>query len=255
MNEAARLLRYAVPGALFLLLYGVWFLIDSHLRDNNLTRVSAGTAALVGGAAIPVGLVVGMIAAEITWCPWLHGRLLRTIDNRRVARRHLPDVDDCDAERLVGIVDVRIHEAYRQKGHPHTLHRLRSLTDLYQGLGHGAVAAVLALLLIVATAGATCLWPSTWPPDGLFVCRSVLVLASALVCFLIAWGMCRSHQRVVRIVEAMAGDILQNAPSVRTQIPSRSPTSGGGRGGGGSPGRPQIPSRSPTSRRRTRRRR
>ena len=169
MSEAARLLRLIVPGALFLMLYGLWFFLDSNLEDRRLPQVSAWGAALAGGATIPLGFIAQMIAAEITWlqCPrwlrwlrWLRWRPLRTIDNRRVVR----EIAGADAYRsktdvqLVSIVDFQIHRAYKNDEHPHTLVRLRSLTDLYQGLGHGAVAALMALFAMLATTLATLHW-------------------------------------------------------------------------------------------------
>ena len=215
MSEAARVLRLIVPGALFLMLYGLWFFVDSHLVRGGLPGVSPGGAGLAAGATIPVGFVAQMIAAEITWvtCPrWLRWlglrwRPLRTIDNRYVVRE-VYEADCCSKTdvQLVGIVDFHIHQAYRSCENPDGLRRLRSLTDLYQGLGHGAVAAVMALVAIVATILATALWfgedLDNWSRGGLL---GIFLVA----CGLLFLRMCVSHQRVVTIAQAMVVEILR----------------------------------------------
>ena len=208
MNEAARLLRLVAPGALFVLLYGAWFVIDTNLCDRPLPQINAGGAALVAGAAIPIGFVAQVIAAEITWCPLLQERPwrpLRTINNRSVSqqvrgiREARPDLD------LVGIVDVWIHEGYKNAEQPHVLNRLRSVADLYQGLGHGAVSALMAILAIVVTLVVTWDWPFRGSDDA---ARLALLVIGLGVCGLVSWGMCRSHQRVVRIAEVMVVETL-----------------------------------------------
>ena len=206
MNDAARLLRYAAPGALFLLLYGVWFLFDSHRSGRDLPDIGLGTAALIAGAAIPIGFVAGMVAGEITWFGPLRRWLFRTIDNEAIAYQRLRDVDELDLKRLAGIVDVRLHEAYGEDEHPHALRRARSIADLYQGLAHGAVAALLALLSIWVTLVVTSVWPGE---DSLDEHRWVAVAVSTIVCLVLLAGMCISHRRVVRIAEAMVDDILR----------------------------------------------
>ena len=201
MSETARLLRWFVPGALFLLLYGVWFLLDSSLADRAIPDINTGTAAILAGSAIPIGFVIGMIAAEITWCRWSQW-WLQTIDFTAVAEQITDKKHIRDQECLAGIVDVRVHEAYREDEQPHVLHRVRSLTDLYQGLGHGSVAAVLVLVPIAVTLMMT--RGDGWCDVG----RCALAGVYLVVCLLIAAGMCRSHRRVIRIAEAMANDIL-----------------------------------------------
>ena len=202
MSETARLLRWFVPGALFLLLYGAWFLLDSNLSGRAVPEINAGTVAILGGSAIPIGFVIGMIAAEVTWWPWLSRWWLQTIDYKAVApgKAHI-----CDLECLAGIVDVRVHEAYGASEQPHALHRVRSITDLYQGLGHGSVAAALALPFMAVTLIATSVWPGDEPLGGP---RAVLFVVSAAICLALAWGMRSSHRRVIRIAEAMADDVL-----------------------------------------------
>lgn len=204
MSETARLLRWFVPGALFLLLYGAWFLLDSNLSGRAVPEINAGTVAILGGSAIPIGFVIGMIAAEITWWPWRKW-WLQTIDYKAVAKRIPGRTHICDLECLAGIVDVRVHEAYVASEQPHALRRVRSLTDLYQGLGHGSVAAALVFLLIVATVLVTSVWPGDEPLGGP---RAVLFGVSAETCLALAWGMRSSHRRVIRIAEAMASDVL-----------------------------------------------
>ena len=206
MNDAARLLRYAAPGALFLLLYGVWFLIDSHLAERDLPDIDVGAAALIAGAAIPIGFVAAMVAGEINWMMPLRRWLFLTIDNQAIADRRLRDVDECDPERLVGIVDMRLHEAYGGEEQPHALRRARSVADLYQGLAHGAVAAFLALLSVVFTAFVTSIWPGDDPLDAP---RWVAVASCTVVCVALVVGMCSSHRRVIRIAEAVVDDILK----------------------------------------------
>ena len=201
MNETARLLRWFVPGALFLLLYGVWFLLDSNLSGRATPEISTGTVAILVGSAIPIGFVIGMIAAEITWSGWLSQRWLQTIDYKAVAKRIPGKAHIDDLKCLAGIVDVRVHEAYGASEQPHALHRVRSVTDLYQGLGHGSVAAMLALPPMVVTLVVT--WGGA--PD---VRRCLLAGGYLVVCLLIAVGMGRSHRRVIRIAEAMANDVL-----------------------------------------------
>ena len=214
MNEAARLLRLFVPGAVFLLLYGVWFVLDSNLGCRSLPRISVGAAALAGGTAIPIGFVAQTIAAEITWCSWLRWRPLRTIDNRAVARL-IPDVseDRLSREELVGIVDVRMHEKYGRDEYPHAMNRVRSLTDLYQGLAHGAVAAFLAPLPMIVTVLVTPGWPGDDPLDR---ARWALLTVSIAVCAVLVLCMGRSHQRVITITGAMVRDILDPRKLVRS---------------------------------------
>ena len=199
MSETARLLRWFVPGALFLLLYGVWFLLDSSLSGRAVPEINTGTAAILGGSAIPLGFVIGMIAAEITWCPWSKW-WLRTIDYKAVAKQITCKECTDDLEKLAGIVDVRVHEAYQEQSH--ALQRVRSLTDLYQGLGNGSVAAALALLPMVVTLA------MPWGDASFDVRRYALAGGYLVVCLLLAACMCRSHRRVIRIAEAMANDIL-----------------------------------------------
>lgn len=205
MSETARLLRWFVPGALFLLLYGVWFLLDSNLSGRAVPEINAGTVAILVGSAIPIGFVIGMIAAEITWSGWLSQRWLQTIDYKAVAKRIPGKTHIRDLKCLAGIVDVRVHEAYGGSEQPHALHRVRSVTDLYQGLGHGSVAAALALLFMAVTLIATSICSGDELPDGP---RVGLFVMSAAICLALAWGMGRSHQRVIRIAEAMANDVL-----------------------------------------------
>ena len=208
MNEAARLLRLLAPGTLFLLLYGVWFVLDSNLCNRSLPQVSGGAVALVGGAAIPIGFVAQMVAAEITWLRCLQGRRWRpflTINNRKVAQQIRaigegePDLD------LVGIVDVWIHEAYADTKHAHTLNRMRSVADLYQGLAHGSVVSAMAGLVAVATVFATSCWPGDEPLGSP---RIALLGVCVVVCAVLSWRMCTSHRRVVGIAETMVREIL-----------------------------------------------
>ena len=203
MSETARLLRWFVPGALFLLLYGAWFLLDSNLSDRAAPEINAGTVAILVGSAIPIGFVIGMIAAEITWWPWRKW-WLRTIGYKAVAQQIPGKAHIGDLECLAGIVDIRVHEAYGASEQPHALHRVRSLTDLYQGLGHGSVAAALALLFMAVTLIAT----SIWSGDELHGPRVGLFAVSAAICLALAWGMGRSHRRVIRIAEGMTNDVL-----------------------------------------------
>ena len=243
MSEAARVLRLIVPGALFLMLYGLWFFLDSTLTGRPLPGVSPGGAALAGGVTIPLGFVAQMIAAEITWigCPrwlrwlgrrrwvrwlgrrrwvqwfgrrrwvqWLGGwrwRPLRTIDNRGVVR-DVYGFDCCSKTdvQLVSIVDFHTHRAYKSDENPHGLRRLRSLTDMYQGLGHGAVATGMALLAMLGTAPATVWW---FRDDPVNLSRGFLLVASIAACGLLSWWMCVSHQRVVTIAQEMVMEILR----------------------------------------------
>ena len=234
MSEAARVLRLIVPGALFLMLYGLWFFLDSTLTGRELPGVSPGGAALAGGATIPLGFVAQMIAAELTWieCPrwlrwlggrrwirWLGGRRwrewlvrlrwrpLRTIDNRGVVRE-VYGADCCSKTdvQLVSIVDFHIHRAYKNDENPHGLWRLRSLTDMYQGLGHGAVATGMALLAMLATAPATIWWFGDDPMNG---SRGLLLGIFVAACGLLFWWMYVSHQRVVTIAQEMVVEILR----------------------------------------------
>lgn len=221
MSEAARILRLVVPGALFLTLYGLWFALDSRLAGRDLPGVSAGAAALAGGATIPLGFVAQMIAAEITWwqCPrWLQWlglrwRPLRTIDNRGVVRE-VHEADCCSKTdvQLVSIVDFQVHQAYRRDESPHGLWRLRSLTDMYQGLGNGAVATGMALLAMLTTAPATAWWLGD---DPLNWSRGFLLIAGVVACGLLFWGMCVSHQRVVTIAQEMVVEILRDQEEER----------------------------------------
>ena len=208
MNEAARLLRLLAPGTLFLLLYGVWFVIDSNLCNRSFPRVSVGAVALVGGAAIPIGFVAQMVAAEITWLRWLQGRHWRpflTINNRNVAQQiRVIGQDESDVD-LVGIVDVWIHEAYIGEDHPHALNRLRSVADLYQGLAHGSVVSAMAGLVAGATVFATSCWPGDEPLGS---SRIALLIVCLAVCAVLSWRMCTSHRRVVGIAETMVREIL-----------------------------------------------
>lgn len=215
MSEAARVLRLIVPGALLLLLYGLWFFLDSTLTGRELPGVSPGGAALAGGATIPLGFVAQMIAAEITWlqCPrWLRWlglrwRPLRTIDNRGVVRE-VYGADCCSKTdvQLVSIVDFQIHQAYENDENPHGLWRLRSLTDIYQGLGNGAVATAMALLAMLATTPATVRWFGDDPVD---LSRGFLLFIFVVACGLLFWGMYVSHQRVVTIAQEMVVAILR----------------------------------------------
>ena len=216
MSEAARVLRLIVPGALCLMLYGLWFFVDSHLVRGGLPGVSPGGAALAAGATIPVGFVAQMIAAEITWsrCPrwlwWLglRWRPLRTIDNQGVVREVYGT--DCSSKtdvQFVSIVDFHIHRAYKNDENPHGLWRLRALTDMYQGLGHGTVAAGMALLAMLATAPATVLWFGDDPVNGP---RGLLLGIFVAVCGLLFWRMYVSHQRVVTIAQEMVVEILRD---------------------------------------------
>ena len=207
MNEAARLLRLIAPGALFLLVYGGWFAVDSHLYGRTLPQISAGAAALVAGAAIPIGFVAQVIAAEITWFPLLQKRRwrpLRTINNRSVSQQIRGIREARSDVHLVGVVDVWIHDAHRNAEHPHLLGRLRSVADLYQGLSHGAVASLMAIVAILGTSMVTWDWP-VGLDDGE---RLAVLIASLGVCVLLFFGMCRSHQRVVTIAEVMVVEAL-----------------------------------------------
>lgn len=208
MSEAARLLRLVAPGALFLLVYGVWFFLDSQLCMRTLPGIDAGTAALVAGATIPIGFVAQVTAAEITWLPGLRDRCwrpLRTINNRGISVRHRGLKEHRPRVDLVGIVDVWIHEAYQREEHPHALDRLRSVADLYQGLAHGAAASFLAAL----SAGTTILVTWFWlGDDSVLGDRGLLLFGHWAVCGFLIWGLCASHQRVVRIAEAMVDEIL-----------------------------------------------
>lgn len=243
MSEAARVLRLVVPGALFLMLYSLWFFLDSILIGRRLPGVSPGGAALAGGATIPLGFVAQMIAAEITWieCPrwlrwlgrrrwirwlggrrwvrWLGGRRwwrrlarlrwypLRTIDNRGVVREVYGT--DCRSKtdvQLVSVVDFHIHRAYGNDENPHGLWRLRALTDMYQGLGHGAVATGMALLAMLATAPATARWFGNDPVD---LSRGFLLGIFVAACGLLFWWMYVSHQRVVTIAQEMVVETLR----------------------------------------------
>ena len=218
MNDAARLLRYAAPGALFLLLYGVWFLIDSHLAERDLPDIGGGTAVLIAGAAIPIGFVAQVISAEITWLWWPRARRwrpFRTINNRgivddqiRAGRTPVTGEGASDVE-LVGVVDAWIQGSYIDEKHPHALNRLRSVADLYQGLANGTVASALAWLLAVGTVFAT----SCWLGEPVSRPRIELLGVCLAVCGLLCWWMCASHRRVVSMAEAMAREILGNRAS------------------------------------------
>ena len=208
MNEAARLLRLLAPGTLFLLVYGVWFVLDSNLSDRSLPEVNVGVVALVGGAAIPIGFVAQMVAAEITWLRCLEGRQWRpflTINNRNVAQQIRVIGQEESNVDLVGIVDVWIHEAYIGEDHPHALNRLRSVADLYQGLAHGSVVSAMAGLIAAATVFATSCWPGEDPVGSPRIALLVVCLA---VCVVLSWRMCTSHRRVVGIAETMVREIL-----------------------------------------------
>ena len=89
---------------------------------------------------------------------------------------------------------------------PHGLWRLRSLTDMYQGLGHGAVATGMALLAMLATAPATVWW---FRDDPMNPSRGFLLVACIAACGLLSWWMYVSHQRVVTIAQEMVVEILR----------------------------------------------
>lgn len=141
------------------------------------------------------------------WLVRLQWRPLRTIDNRGVVRE-VYGVDCCSKTdvQLVSIVDFQIHQAYKNVEEPHGLRRLRSLTDIYQGLGHGAVATGMALLAMLATTAATIRWFGGDPVD---LSRGFLLGIFVVLGGLLFWGMCVSHQRVVTIAQEMVVEILR----------------------------------------------
>lgn len=208
MNEAARLLRLVAPGSLFLLLYGVWFLIDADLCDRSPPGLGVAGGALAAGATIPIGFIAQVLAGEITWLPGLRERRWRpfsTIDNHRVSELIRGRQENRSKQELVGIVDIWIHEAPSGAERTQALSRIRSIADLYQGLAHGAVASALAGLLAVATVFVTARWLGD---GGIFGSRVEPLLTLLGVSLVLSILMCLSHRRVVTIAEAMVVELL-----------------------------------------------
>ena len=203
MNDAARILRYFVPGALFLLLYGLWFVLDSELCDcYERPEVGTGVGLLIGGAAVPIGFVMAQIAAAVAWSP-LSRFLLRRIDNKAVGRRIGATGS---AEELVGIVDARLHLAADKAENAPALARARSLTDLYQALGNGAAASGFAALAILGTVIVTSV---KLDDASLGAWRAALAVLWLGVSALVTWRFVRSHQRVVRIAQAFIIEVFE----------------------------------------------
>ena len=215
MSEFARLLRYAIPGGVFELAVATWVCVGIEAGAYNPPAVQVTEPALIAlliAATFPLGFLISVIANEIAWrfyphCP--RSRLWGRIDTSRImniARRSHNWMSDVTAEMQPkarfdkqAYVEVVVRSAHTGSMYKAANERLRSLTDLMNGLVNVAVAILIAPVVGVLAV----VFCAMWSGDALDFDTVPLVIL-ALFWLLMFILLCCSEARVARIAEAFA---------------------------------------------------
>ena len=217
MSEFARLLRYAIPGGVFEIAVATWVFVGIEAGAYNPTAIQVTEPALIAlliAATFPLGFLISVFANEIAWrlyprCP--RDRLWGRIDTSRVmhiARRSprwiygvIPEMPATPYDEQA-YVEVMLRSAHTGSMYAVANERLRSLTDLLNGLVNVAVAILIAPVFGVLAVG-FCVVSKMWSGADLDfdVARLVLLALFWLLVFIL---LCGSECRVARITEAFA---------------------------------------------------
>ena len=212
MMELHRWLRYALPGALFELTFGVWLYFDSSAYDSYpaLPEFDTATAAAIAAATLPIGFILSVLMHSILWCRhagWPFRRIeaatilrdAESVIQSRPLRGLVAGADlDEDPERAHAFLDAVLHLHAGSPDHRAALDRARALIDLMDGLATGFTAIVVSVLSIagtlVVTSARSWSWSDEWDLWRGIVSGVALVLWSLLALLFL----CSEH-RVARI--------------------------------------------------------
>lgn len=238
MMELHRWLRYALPGALFEITFGLWLYLDSRAYKSypalpefdtaTDTATAAAIVAATAAATLPIGFVLSVLMHTILWrrhdgwpfrCNrdrwpfrlWCRhdGWPFRRIDAASILvdskptieqLLQLPSDDDLrgNPEQAHAYLDAALHLDAGPKDRKAALDRVRGMLDLMNGLATGFTAILVSSLSILGTLAVTVVRRWAWS-DGWDSWRLAVLIVALVVSGFLACVFLRQQHRVTRI--------------------------------------------------------
>ena len=201
MGDIGRWLRYAAPGSLALALFSLWLFLDNSLCTGSCEPsasidVSAGTGVLAAGAAVPVGFLISVLAAQVVWLPWRVRLWVSPLPDQDIATACWPDLlrlvpsialagvqlATVSRQQASVIINMALQRAKGADEFRASSQRVEYLIDLNNGLANGSTACMLTALTILGVAFLTGGFDATrWPAAaGAMVLSALLGLLFAV---------------------------------------------------------------------------
>jgi len=211
--ELHRWLRYALPGALFELTFGVWLYLDSRACDcyPDFPEFDTATAAAIAAATLPIGFVLSVLMHTILWCRhdgWPFRRIeavsiLRDSESAIQSERlrelvATADLEN-DLERAHACLDAVLHLDAGSADRNAALGRARALIDLMNGLAISCTAIVVSILSILGTLIVTLVRSGAWTEGSDWWWRAAVLAGALVVSGFLACFFWRSQRTVARI--------------------------------------------------------
>lgn len=211
--ELHRWLRYAFPGVLFELTFGLWLYFDRRACDcyPDFPDFDTATAAAIAAATLPIGFVLSVLMHTILWyrrAGWPFCRIDAAsilLDSRSAIEGNrlleLPsDAKLCgDLELAHAYLDSVLHLDAGSADRNAALGRARALMDLMNGLATGFTAIFVSILLVPVTLAVTLIRSGAWTEGSDWWWRCVILIGSLVVSGFLAGVFLSSERRVARI--------------------------------------------------------
>ena len=212
--ELHRWLRYALPGALFELTFGLWLYLDSRAYHSYpaLPEFDTATAAAIAGATLPIGFILSVLMHTILWCSdgWPFSRvksacILMASESAIHSKQLLELLSGSNldkrrkAEQAHAYLDAVLHLYAGSADRKAALDRVRGLLDLMNGLATGCTAIVVSMLSIVGTVVVTWVYTGSWTEGWEWYWRFAVLVGALLLWLLLAILFWDSQRRAARI--------------------------------------------------------
>jgi hypothetical protein len=203
--DSTRWLRYILPGSISEFWIVLWILFDHQFSSSYRCLVDlSGTeiAALLAGAAVPIGFLCSMAAQQALWLTWSHPWFFERTRSPRLMEVFGRDALELEALEHGGpnpgieMEEARLDLLFHTILNPRIADRARQLRDLGNALLNTTFATMVGLITVAIAIVATSLrqWDEGFSFERLLVAAMVMLLGIFSIV-----GLCFSQRRVGRI--------------------------------------------------------